>query len=151
MNDWQLLVYGVVGFGMYILSGASGGGAGFVMTPLAILLGLSPNQAVSTGKINGLAVAVGSLGGLRKTSGKVSWLKITAIMVLAFVVGLFVPFVIKALENDSYRIILGVLLLLMIPVMRLKKMGIKPSRPSLAKKGLGGCLVNSQLVFAGRF
>jgi uncharacterized membrane protein YfcA len=151
MSDWQLIIYGLVGLVMAVLSGISGGGAGVVMTPLAILLGLSPAQAVSTGKVNGLAVTIGSLGSLRKQSHKVAWSKIIAIMLLAFVIGLLVPFVIKALDTDIYRAVLGVLLLMMIPVMYINKIGVKPSQPSLAKKTLGSILLAFSLFLQGAF
>jgi uncharacterized membrane protein YfcA len=151
VSDWQLLIYALVGLVMSVLSGITGGGGGFVMTPLAILLGLTPAQAVSTGKLNGLAITVGSLGGLRKVHGKVSKLRVGSIMLLAFAVGLLVPLVIKSLESDAYRVILGILLLLMIPIMHLKKMGIEPGHPSLATKGLGGVLLTIALFLQGAF
>jgi len=49
MHAWQLLIYGVTGFVMSVFSGIAGAGGGFVMTPLLILLGLTPAQAVSSG------------------------------------------------------------------------------------------------------
>lgn len=151
METWQLVIYGVVGFIMAILSGIAGAGGGFVMTPLLIFLGLTPAQAVSTGKFNGLAVTVGSLSGLRGHSEQVSKRKIGAVMILAFIIGLIVPFVIKSFDNKWYRITLGIILLLMIPLMIYKKMGIKHSEPSAAKKGLGGVLLAISLFLQGTF
>jgi uncharacterized protein len=151
MEAWQLVVYGVAGFIMSILSGIAGAGGGFIMTPLLILLGLTPAQAVSSGKFNGLAVTIGSLSGLRKYSGKISKHRVAAIMILAFVVGLLVPFIIKSLESRVYRITLGIILLLMIPIMIYKKVGIKPHQPSLIQKGFGGILLTISLFLQGVF
>lgn len=151
MHAWQLIVYGSSGFIMSILSGIAGAGGGFIMTPLLILLGLTPAQAVSSGKFNGLAVTIGSLSGLRKYSGKVSKQRIAAIMVLAFIVGLIAPFVIKSFDSRFYRLALGVILLLMIPVMIYKKVGIKPSQPSLVKKVFGGIFLTIGLFLQGIF
>ncbi len=136
---------------MSILSGIAGAGGGFVMTPLLILLGLTPAQAVSSGKFFGLSVTVGSLSGLSEYRGKISKRSIGAIMVLAFLVGLIVPFIIKALESRFYQLTMGIILLLMIPLMIYKKMGIKPHKPSLAQKGLGGILLTVSLFFQGTF
>jgi uncharacterized membrane protein YfcA len=151
MEAWQLIVYGVVGFIMAILSGIAGAGAGFITTPLLIFFGLTPAQAISSGKFNGLATTIGSLSGLRKYSGRISKRTIAAMMILAFIVGLLVPFVIKALDNQFYRITLGVLVLLMIPLVIYKKAGLKPSKPSPIKKGLGGILLTISLFLQGVF
>ncbi|MGH7157624.1 MAG: sulfite exporter TauE/SafE family protein [Candidatus Saccharimonadales bacterium] len=119
-----------------IFSGVSGGGAGFINTPLLILLGLSPAQAVATGKLTGLAVATGSLGGLRKVEVR-SKKELAIIMALALVVGLGAPFVIVSLESDVYRRLLGVLLLIMAPLLIVKKMGRAKASPSPKLRVLG--------------
>src|SRR5690242_10291417 len=103
MNSWQLVAYGIVSFGMSIFSGIAGGGAGFIITPLAIFLGLSPAQAVSSGKFNGLASTIGSLSSLRAKKGSIRKRYIAAIMALAFVVGLLVPYIIRAFDSKFYR------------------------------------------------
>lgn len=121
------------------------------MTPLLIFLGLTPAQAVSTGKFNGLAAAVGSLSGLSGYKGKISKGKIAFVMSLALIIGLLVPLVIKSFDNRWYRITLGIILLLMIPLMIYKKVGIKPSEPSAIKKGLGGVSLAISLFLQGMF
>ncbi len=151
MELWQLIVYGVVGFVMSIFSGAAGAGAGFVTTPLGILLGLTPAQAVSTGKFNGLAVAVGSLSGMQWTGARVSKARVIPVMLLAFAVGLAVPFVITSLDSGTYRTALGVILLLMIPIVFLKQIGLKPRRPPLWQKYAGGGLLTLSLLLQGIF
>lgn len=151
MEPWQLAVYGVTAFIMAILSGIAGAGGGFITTPLLILLGLSPAQAISSGKFNGLAVTIGSLSGLRKYSGQISKRRVGSIMILAFLVGLIVPHIIKSLESRVYRVSLGVILLLMIPVMLYKKLGIKPRKTSVLKASLGGVLLTISLFLQGIF
>lgn len=148
---WRLAIYASASIVMSIFSGIAGGGGGFVMTPLQIFLGLTPAQAVSTGKIGGLMITIGSLGGMRSVSKKLSWRKIVPIMILAFVVGLAVPFVIRSLDSEVYRVTLGVILLLMVPVMLLKKIGIKPHVPSMGQKIAGGFLLTSALALQGAF
>ena len=137
MELWQLAIYGSAGFVMSILSGIAGAGVGFITTPLAILLGLSPSQAVSSGKFNGLGVAIGSLSGMGRASEKVSKRRVMPVMALAFVIGLLSPHVIKALDSDFYRAALGVILLIMIPVVIYKHVGLVAYRPKLWQKVAG--------------
>lgn len=151
MNGWELVLFGIMGFITSIFSGIAGAGGGFIMTPLAILLGLTPAQAVSTGKISGLSVTIGSLAGMRKAKERVSWSRIVPIMILAFLVGVSVPWVIKSLDSEVYRTALGVILLLMIPVMIFKKVGIKPHQPSRWQKIGGGLLLTLALALQGVF
>ena len=54
MEPEKLVILGAVSLLMSILSGIGGGGGGFIMTPLAIFLGLTPQQAIASGKIGGL-------------------------------------------------------------------------------------------------
>jgi uncharacterized membrane protein YfcA len=151
MEWWQWVIYAGAALVASILSGIAGAGGGFIMTPLLIFLGFTPAQAVSTGKINGLAVTLGSLTGMRSQHGTLSRRKVVPVMVLALVVGLLVPFVIRGLESQVYRILLGLILLLMIPVMVLKKIGIKPHQPSTAQKVGGGVLLTLALFLQGAF
>lgn len=151
MSILGLIFFGIAGFLTSIFSGIAGAGGGFVMTPLGIFLGLSPAQAVSTGKFSGLSVTIGSLFGMKKAHGRVSKARVIPVMILAFVVGLAVPFVIKTLDNDVYRITLGIILLLMIPIMIIKKVGTKSHKPNLLQKIFGGGLLTSALVLQGVF
>lgn len=153
MEIWQLIVYGTVGFGMSIVSGIAGSGAGFILTPLNIFLGLSPAQAVATGKFNGLAVSVGSLSGMYDghVKERVSKWRIASIMLLALVIGLIVPSVITSLDEGIYRVVLGILLLLMIPIVILKKVGVKAHHPNWWQKIAGSVLLTIALLLQGAF
>ncbi len=151
MNGVELFIFGVAGFVTSILSGITGGGGGFIMTPLGIFFGLSPAQAVSTGKFSGLSVTIGSLFGMRKAHGRVSKNRIIPVMVLAFLVGLIVPFVIKTLDNDVYMVALGIIFILMIPIMIIKKVGIVPRKPDLKRRILGGGQLTLALLLQGVF
>jgi len=150
MNNWQLALYGTAALASSIFSGIGGAGAGFIMTPLAIFLGLSPAQAVSSGKLNGLATAIGSLSSL-KAKGTINKARVAAIMALALVVGLFVPHVIRSLDGKAYRIVLGVMILLMIPILIHKKVGHRAYHPTGLQKGIGGVLLTVSLFLQGAF
>lgn len=151
MHAWQLVAYGSVGFVMSIFSGIAGAGGGFIMTPLLIFLGLTPAQAVSSGKFNGLAVAVGSLSGLKNYKGEISKRIIIFITAASVIVGLIVPSIIKSFESRSYRLAMGVILLLIIPLVMLKRLGITPHQPSPANRLLGGIFITVSLFLQGIF
>lgn len=125
----ELVIYAAASFITSAMSGMAGGGGGFIMTPLLIFLGLSPAQAVATGKISGLAVTVGSLQGLRTHKVKNKRL-VYVVMALALVIGLLAPLAITELDSAVYRRLLGIILLLMIPVLLAHKPGRSQKEPA---------------------
>lgn len=151
MSDWGLLVFGVLGFLASVVSATAGGGAGFITTPLAIFLGLSPAQAISTGKFSGLAISIGSLIGMRKAKDRVSKARVLPVIFLSFVVGLFVPYVIKTFDSQAYQVALGVVILLMIPIMIIKKVGVHSYHPKLWQKFAGSGLLVCAFFLVGIF
>lgn len=151
MELWQLVVVGIAALAMSIFSGIAGGGGGFIMTPLLIFMGLTPAQSVSTGKFNGLTISLGALSGMRSVHGNVSKWRIIPVMVLAFFVGLAVPFAIKSLDSELYRVILGVILLLMIPFLLIKKVGLSSYKPKRWQKYVGSGLLALALFLQGVF
>lgn len=150
LSTLQLIVYLLASFMTAILSGIAGGGGGFINVPLLIFFGLSPAQAVATGKITGLSLSVGSLGGLKGTPLK-SKRQLAVIIGLALAVGLVAPFFIKNLDNTLYRQILAVLLLAMIPVVLFKKLGRAEEEPSPGKQVVGYGLLIFALGLQGIF
>lgn len=152
MAWWQLVIFGIVSFGMSVFSGLSGAGGGFIITPLSILLGLTPAQAISSGKFSGLATTIGTLSSLRSKPGsRIRKRTIAVMMALAFAVGLLVPYVIRAFDGNLYRLLLGLMLLAMIPVLHFKKIGHETRRPSKLQRGLGGLLLTASLFLQGAF
>jgi uncharacterized membrane protein YfcA len=151
MEWWQLAILAVTAIIMSVFSGIAGGGGGFVMTPLLIFFGLTPAQAVSTGKFTGLTVTIGALGGMRSIQGKLSKWRIIPVMVLAFLTGLAVPLVIKSLDSEVYRTALGIILLLMIPALLTKKVGLKSYKPRTRQKYIGAFLLTIALFLQGVF
>lgn len=151
MSLEELAVFGAVALLASVFSGISGGGGGFITTPTLILLGLSPAQAVSSGKFVGLSVAVGSLGGMRQATNHKLRRRALPIILLAFIIGLLAPLAIVNFESEAYRRVLGVLLLLMIPVLLFKKVGLKPQPTTKAKRYIGGALLAVALWLQGVF
>ncbi len=122
-----------------------------ITTPLGILLGLSPAQSIATGKFSGLSVTAGSLIGMRKSPQRISKKRVIPVMLLAFVCGLVASRIITSLDNDTYRLLIAVLLLLMIPVLFVKKIGISARQTSKLQKIIGGFLLSFALLLQGSF
>ncbi len=150
MSDLGLLVYAVVAFFMSVLSGATGGGGGFIMTPLMIFLGLTPAEAVANGKFGGISVTIGSLVGLKEH--KVSNRKLVIILtILAVIAGLIAPKIIVSIDPEAYENILGVMLMVLSPFIIYKQIGKKTKEVSRAKTYIGLVLVLSSMVLVGIF
>jgi uncharacterized membrane protein YfcA len=150
MDTDKLIVFGAVSFLMSIVSAIGGGGGGFILTPLAIFLGLTPQQAIATGKIGGLATTLGSLQELRRAKVH-HWRSVLPLMALATAVGLISPFIIKNIDNDIYQRIIGVLLILLVPVVWYKKVGTVEHRTSAWQKALGYIVLLITLLMAAIF
>lgn len=152
MDTAGLVVYAIASFFVSVLGGMSGGGGGFIMTPLTIFLGLSPAQAVATGKLGGLSVTLGSLHGLRKAKLH-SWKVVVPISLMALVIGVVAPLAIVNLDAEVYKRTLGVLLLLMVPIMLFKKVGHQKREVSKGYKIAGytalAVAMSLQAVFSG--
>jgi uncharacterized protein len=148
----EIALYAVVSLVMSALSGITGGGLSLIMTPLLIAIGLSPAQAVATGKIPGLSTNAGSLHGMRKIKPS-SKKRVITIVIMALIVGIIAPFFIRNLNEEFYKTTIGFLLLLMIPVLIIKKVGLQAKEPTALSSNLGYiCLALAlalQAIFAG--
>lgn len=151
MSDTALLAYCVVGFFLSIFTGIAGGGGGFIMTPFAIFLGLSPAQAVTSGKFNGLAATLGGLSGMRGDVRKVNRQYLLLCCSIALVAGIGAPFIIKSLDQDVYKKLLGTLILLLIPVIWKKKVGIKTHHTNKPRILIGSIATGTSFVLLGTF
>ncbi|MBC7943360.1 sulfite exporter TauE/SafE family protein [Candidatus Saccharibacteria bacterium] len=106
-----------------LLSGISGGGGGMLMIPAFILVGLPPQFAVATGKMNGLGAAFGGLFAFSKT-GHIRKDILKVMLPVAVIVGVATPFVFSAIDSNAFQLILGLILILLIPTLFIKKKDI---------------------------
>lgn len=150
MEIEKLAIIAIVGFLLAVVSGIAGGGGGFIMTPMLILLGLTPAQSVATGKLAGLAMAVGSLTGM-KARGKFNKRLIIGMILLSIIAGIISARVIVSIDEGIYMRAIGILLILIAPLMYFKKIGHKAKDTSNLRKilGFGGIFVF--LLFQGIF
>lgn len=120
MEVLPYIFIGIVGLMSGLLSGVGGGGGGMLMIPTFILVGLPPQQAVATGKMNGLGAALGGLAAFRK-SGHVRKDILRVMLPVAIVVGLATPFVFAVIDGKLFQVILGVVLIALVPTLFTKK------------------------------
>jgi uncharacterized membrane protein YfcA len=150
MSELGLLLYGCVGFTMSILSGVSGGGGGFIMTPLMIFLGLTPAQAVANGKFGGIFVTLGSLVGLK--SHKVKNRKLTILLIgLALIAGIIAPKIITSINPEAYETLLGIFLIVLSPLIIFKRLGHSSKTMTKHKQTLGLVSVGASMLLVGVF
>lgn len=147
--DWLPLVLLFAG-GMItgVLSGISGGGAGMLMIPLMIAVGLSPQQAVATGKMSALGSAFGGLSAFRK-SGHIRKDIVKVMLPVAIIIGLVTPLIFIKFDSDIMQKVIGVILLLMIPTLFISKKTIVPH--GRKKRGAGYILYSVILLLQSLF
>jgi uncharacterized membrane protein YfcA len=131
-----------------VLSGISGGGGGMLMIPLFIMVGLPPQTAVATGKMNGLGATFGGLSVFAKT-GYIRKDILKVMLPIAVVVGVTTPLVFAAIDSKAFQIILGIILILMVPTLFLKRKRLEP--PSKKHKAAGYSLYSGVLALQAIF
>lgn len=124
MELLNFIIIAVVGVVSGVLSGISGGGGNMLMIPAYIFIGLAPQQAVATGKMNGLGAAFGGLTAFLKT-GYIRKDIIRIMIPIAIVIGVSTPFIFTAIESSTFQIILGSLLVLLVPTLFIKKKDLR--------------------------
>ncbi len=126
--ELQLTIIFVSSVLMGVLSGVSGGGAGIIMLPVMLAVGLPPQVAVATMKMGGLGAAFGGLTAFRKTSHiRKDIVKVMA--PIAVIIGIVTPVIFQKMDSDLFEKALGAVMLLTIPLLFTKK-SFKPSRHS---------------------
>lgn len=133
-----------------ILSGMTGGGGGYVVTPLFIALGLTPQQSIATAKLWALGIDSGSIAAFRKR--KTSHKKLAMwLIVVAIPVALVTVLAIRNLKNDNLQLAMGVLNILMIPILFIKHHKLKSHRRDMMLRGFGFAMIIGLMLLQGIF
>ncbi len=146
--ELQLIILGSASFVTGILSGMSGGGAGLVMTPLAVAVGLPPQVAVGTMKMAGLGASLGGLSVFAK-SGYIRKDILKVMIPIVIIIGIATPFIFRQLNSEMFQKILGVLLLVMTPTLFIRKQSL--TTPSKRRKGIGYVLYSGVMTIQALF
>ncbi len=129
-----------ISFVASIISGIAGGGAGFITSPLFILMGLPPQVAIATAKFGGLGITLGGFFTFRKTKF-IKWKYVLYLSLLSGTAGIIGSFWLLSLDEKVIEKSIGVLMLLSLPVLLLKKdSGIVETVTSKSSTIVGGIL-----------
>ncbi|MDB5178868.1 MAG: rane protein of unknown function [Patescibacteria group bacterium] len=137
--DLMILATFFVALFSSILSGISGGGGGFIMTPYFLLIGLSPLQNVAIGSVLGIGLSGSSLLVVRGRN-LVSRRLLGPLVVITVVVTLLAMSVLPKVGAKSLTMMIGVLLLLLVPTLFVNKAAFLPGARSPRMVTLGHVL-----------
>lgn len=130
----------LIGFLASIISGVAGGGAGFITSPLFILMGLPPQVAIATAKFGGLGITLGGFFTFRKTEF-IKWRYVLYLSLLSGFAGIIGSFWLLSLDEKLIEKGIGILMLCALPFLLLKKdSGIVHVATSKVSKIIGSIL-----------
>lgn len=115
----------VVSFVTSILSGFAGGGGGFLLTPYYIFIGLTPQQAIATGKFGGVGVALGALSAFRGRH-LVDKRYVWPLMIITILCALLAAWLLPNLDGELLQQVIGIMLLVLIPTLFINKAALAP-------------------------
>jgi uncharacterized membrane protein YfcA len=133
-----------------ILSGMAGGGGGFVVTPLLIASGLTPQQSIASGKLGALGLDAGAIAAFRRKQTKHKTLEVSLI-IAGILIGIVSSFTIRHIGNHHLQLIMGILNLSMIPLLFIKHHTLKSRRRNLLFQGLGIIAIFIAMLLGGIF
>jgi uncharacterized membrane protein YfcA len=139
-NLLLIIVTFFVALGTSILTGISGGGGGFIMTPYLILIGMSPAQAVATGKFGGVGTTFGAVSAFRG-KGLVQKNLVWPLIAITVVTSVIAGFTIPRIEADFFQKTIGILLIVLVPTLFIKKQTSHFS--TRGKRSLWGCYLRA--------
>ncbi len=150
----EVILFGLVNFLAAALSGAAGGGGGLISVPFMVVLGLSPATAIATAKFGGFGISAG-------TSARFFKEKITnrrTVLLLLLILGIFgglsgsmllVRF--SGYEQELEKIMGFIILFAGIPLLYIRKMGIKARPKPLYIKVIGSVLLAIGVLLQAAF
>lgn len=147
-HHYEPVLVFVVGAAASTLSGMAGGGGSFIITPFLILIGLTPQQAVATGKFGSFGLSAGAVAAFRSRfleNKKFSLFIIT----LSTLCGLVASLLLRSINNRSLQLVMGILMLAMLPFMVMKNRGLSRLGVSSVGKSAGTVLLTAVLLLQG--
>lgn len=150
MSSHDLLPWAVflVTFIASLLSGMSGGGGGFIITPFYIAIGLTPQQAIATGKFASFGLGAGAVVAFRRRLLAKKGFTLF-LMGIAVATGLISSFLIRSVQNQHLQLLMGLLTLSMVPVLLIRHRGLKARQPGLTAKIFGTVALTVILLLQG--
>jgi len=131
-----------------IMSGMTGGGGSFILTPFYILIGLTPQQAVATGKFGGFGMSLGAVAAFRERMLQNKRLSLF-VMVLAAIIGVIASLLLQEINNSILQLLIGFMMLAMVPFMIFKARKVLRKNASSVEKVIGISLLALVLLLQG--
>lgn len=131
-----------------VLSGMAGGGGGFIITPFYILIGLTPQQTIATGKFGSFGLSTGAIAAFREKILDNKKFSIF-VMILATICGAGASLLLRSIDNQSLQFAMGILMLAMVPFMVFKDSGLNKSVASTAGRIFGSLALVVVLLLQG--
>ncbi|HSW85387.1 MAG TPA: sulfite exporter TauE/SafE family protein [Candidatus Saccharimonadales bacterium] len=100
--------------------GAIATGGGLISIPGLIFLGASPVTAIATTRLNLMTAGISATLRYQK-DGVVLWKYIPKFLVLGLVAGVLGPKLLLGLDQDTIQTLIGVMLIIMLPLLWIKK------------------------------
>lgn len=140
----------IVGVLASTLSGLAGGGGGLISAPFFILIGLPPQVAVATTKFGALGLTLGSLAKFRKTE-YVRKEHLIYLSILSIAAALIGSQILLTTNDELVEKLVGVMMLVAIPFLFLKDVGIVRTQPPWLRQTIGYVLYFAILVLQAAF
>ena len=144
----HLLIFAIVNVVAAALSGAAGGGGGLISIPTLLLLGLTPASAVATGKFGGLGIASGT--SLRfakeKLTDRHTVLIFSVLSALGAIVGSLLLVKYQHHERVLEDIVAYSILLVGVPLLYVRNLGLTAQERSPLTKTFGGLLLLAAII-----
>ncbi len=135
-----------VAFLSSIISGMSGGGGGFIMTPYYLLIGLTPQQIVGGASVAGLGLGTSSLMAMRGKQlvhKKFLW----PLIVLTAVFTILAMSILPKIQSGVFEVVIGLLLVALAPTLFIKKASMQPGERT-QKSIIAGYATYAIILFA---
>ena len=129
-----------------IVSGMSGGGGGFIMTPYFVLLGFTPQQIVANASIASLGLGGSSLLAMRG-KGLLRSRFLWPLIGITLVATTLAMFVLPKIKGESFEVAIALLLILLAPTLFIKKQSLRPGDRT-RKSVMLGYISYAALLFA---
>lgn len=145
-----LLAVFVVGVAASVI-GAMVGGGSLLSIPLLIFLGLPPQIAIATDRFAGLGAGVTAFYRFLR-AGRIVWRLVPALAVASLAGSLIGASTLVRAEPGSLRVVVGVLLIVLLPLLFLKRdLGLTPREVSKPRMRMGLALYFIVQILAGFF
>lgn len=144
--DILLPVTFIVAFLSSIISGMSGGGGGFIMTPYYLLIGLTPQQIVAGASVASLGLGSSSLMAMRG-KGLIEKRFLWPLAIVTVLFTILAMFVLPRIQSGMFEIAIGILLILLAPTLFINKSSMQPGERS-RKSIVAGYIIYAIILFA---